>query len=116
MFRFESVGYLFYLWLIPIFGIAAVMVNKWNERKLKKALGDRAFPFLTSSLSPSRVKLKLILELCVLALGIVAWARPQQGEGRQKIKSRGIEVIVALDVSNSMLAEDHKPSRLEHAK
>ena len=54
--------------------------------------------------------------ILALAFMIVALARPQSGKGKKQIKSQGVELMVAIDVSNSMMAEDVKPSRLEHAK
>jgi len=71
---------------------------------------------LIANFSPERRRTKLALIVIAIALGIVALARPQFGETRQDVKRSGIDIIVALDTSKSMLAEDIKPNRLSAAK
>lgn len=83
---------------------------------MTKAIGSRLYPFLSSSVSPKKRRLKQILQLLTVGLFILALARPQMGESQQEIRSEGVEIIFAVDVSESMLAEDVKPSRLAQAK
>lgn len=66
--------------------------------------------------SSRRIYLQLLLRSLVATAIIVALARPQLGMGKSEIKSRGLEIVFALDVSNSMLAEDDPPNRLDNAK
>ncbi len=116
MFRFESPQSFFYLWLIPILVILAVFFARLARKKLQKVLGERATPFLTSSVSRSRRRLKLVLQCLVVLLLVIAMARPQMGESKQEIRSEGVELMFVVDVSESMLAEDVRPNRLEQAK
>lgn len=104
------------LWLLPVIVIAAWGFGRLAKRRLQSAFGKKLAPFLSSSVSVAKRRLKLTLRLAALALFIVALARPQLGKGSQEVKARGIELMIAIDVSTSMLAEDVKPSRLEHAK
>lgn len=107
---------LWWLIAIPVFVIAYIVMTKRKERQLK-AFGD---PELMAQLMPdaskSRPIWKFSLMLVALVLLIVAAARPQFGQKENTVKRQGIEVMVALDISNSMLAEDVAPNRLDRAK
>ena len=116
MFRFADIEMLWWLIAIPVFVIAYIVMTKRKERQLK-AFGD---PELMAQLMPdaskSRPIWKFSLMLVALVLLIVAAARPQFGQKENTVKRQGIEVMVALDISNSMLAEDVAPNRLDRAK
>lgn len=114
--RFANVEALQLLWLLPIIWLAGVAFEKRARARLNRALGDKLAPFLTSSVARGKRRLKFFLRLTALAFFILALARPQLGQSMQEVKSQGVELMVAFDVSTSMLAEDVKPSRLEHAK
>lgn len=116
MFRFESPQAFFYLWLIPVLILLAVLFTRRSQSKIKKALGQRVAPFLTSSVSTSRRRLKLALQCLVVLFFVIAMARPQMGESKQEVKSEGVELMLVVDVSESMMAEDVRPNRLEQAK
>ncbi len=116
MFRFANPQYLHFLWLVPVIFILARYMNKKAKQKIATHLGEKLTPYLTASVSLSKRKLKLWLELGAIVFFIIALAQPQLGESQQEIKSQGVEMMIAVDVSNSMLAEDVKPNRLEFAK
>ena len=113
MFRFANTYYLFFLFIIPI--LLAVII--WYLYNKKKAIGRFGNPELLEQLMPdvskSKPYIKYALLLIALACIIIALARPQFGSKLQEVKREGIELIIALDVSNSMLAEDLHPNRLE---
>lgn len=116
MFRFANIEMLWWLIAIPVFVIAYIVMTKRKERQLK-AFGD---PELMAQLMPDASKSRPIWKFCLmlvaLVLLIVAAARPQFGQKENTVKRQGIEVMVALDISNSMLAEDVAPNRLDRAK
>ena len=116
MFRFANIEYLWLLLLVPFLVAAYIAVVRRKRRQLRE-FGDAE---LTAALMPDtahiRLHIKFSLLLVSLTLLIFALARPQYGTKEQTIKRQGIEVMIALDVSNSMLAEDVAPNRLEHAK
>lgn len=114
--RFANPDAFYLLWLIPVIWATSVVFERRGRRRLRAALGERIAPFLSSSVSPWKRRLKLALRLLVLACFVTALARPQMGRSTQEVKAQGVELVIAVDVSNSMLAEDVKPSRLEHAK
>ena len=116
MFRFMFSYYLIFIW--GVLGLAVIFYwqRKQIRRKLHKAFGEKMLPFFLRQISVLKINLKFILSALCLTFIILAMARPQMGKGKNQIKSEGVEVMVAIDVSNSMLTEDVKPSRLEHAK
>lgn len=116
MFRFANIEILWLLLLIPA-AVAAYIVMTMLKRRQLRELGDAA---LISRLMPDashvRPAVKFSLTLVAFALLVLAAARPQFGQKEETVKRQGIEVIIALDISNSMLAEDVAPSRLDRAK
>lgn len=116
MFRFASPQYL-YLLLVLVALAAIHYYIIYKKKRQVKRFGD---PELTKQLflgvSRWRPELKFWLAMAALASFIVALARPQFGTRLDTRERVGIEAIIALDVSNSMLAEDVKPNRLEKAK
>lgn len=116
MFRFASIDMLWLLWLIPIL-TAAYIQHTRKKRKQLEAFGDMALvKELMPDASPVRNRIKFALLMAALTLLIVAVARPQYGQKSETVKREGIEVMIALDISNSMLAEDVAPNRLDRAK
>lgn len=116
MFRFANIQVLWFLLTIPAF-IAAYI---WFTRRKRRQLEEFGDPTLLAELMPNasrtRPTIKFSILLVALTLLIFAAARPQYGQNEQTIKRQGIEVMVALDISNSMLAEDVAPNRLDRAK
>ena len=116
MFRFANIEVLWLGVTIPVF-IAAYLWYTGRKRKQLEEFGD---PELMEALMPnaSRVRpaVKFSILMVALALLIFAAARPQYGQSEHTEKRQGIEAIVALDISNSMLAEDVAPNRLDRAK
>ncbi len=115
MFRFAHQSWFLAFFLLAIMVLYYLASNKLMERKLKKSFGKMA-PFFTARFSFLKKNVKFFLIIAALGFMIVALARPQMGKGKRQITSQGIELMVAVDVSKSMLSEDVKPSRLEHAK
>ncbi len=100
--------------------LAVVALFAWGERRRKRLLAEFASAKLLPELSRTVSPAKKFVKKTLLALGIfavfVALARPQWGYHWAESKTRGIDIIFAIDTSKSMLAEDVKPSRLERAK
>ena len=116
MFRFEDPAYLYLLALVPVL----VLIRLWGLRKRKRQLGKFGDPALLKSLMPdvskARAEAKFWLMTAAVALLAVMLARPQMGTKISQEQRQGIEVILALDISNSMKAEDVAPSRLDKSK
>ncbi|MBO7457761.1 MAG: VWA domain-containing protein, partial [Paludibacteraceae bacterium] len=116
MFRFAHIEV---LWLLPLVGVFVVAYWIYTRHK-RRQLAEFGDPELMETLMPnaSRVRptVKFSIVMVALTLLIFAAARPQFGQSERTEKRQGIEAIVALDISNSMLAEDVAPNRLDRAK
>ncbi|MBR3566080.1 MAG: VWA domain-containing protein [Paludibacteraceae bacterium] len=116
MFRFAYPNYLYLLLLIPILIVAFILYNRKKQRDLELFGNKELVKELMPNASVIRPRIKFSLLLVSLSLLIVGIARPQFGTKEQTVKRQGIEVMIALDISNSMMAEDVAPNRLERAK
>ncbi len=111
--RFADIHYLWLLLLIPVF-----LVVYWKRRDRKGAtLKFSSLAVLKQIQTPFWLRhLPFLLRCLVLALLIVVLARPQSSATREEILSEGVDIVLALDLSSSMLAEDIQPNRIEAAK
>ncbi len=116
MFRFANIELLWLLLIIPALVIAYVVATRRKKAQLKELGDERLIVQLMPDASHTRPRWKFALLITALTLLIIAAARPQAGQKAETVKRQGIEVMIALDVSNSMLAEDIAPNRLEKAK
>lgn len=107
---------LWWLITIPVFVIAHIIYTKRKSRQLAEFGDPELMAQLMPDASKSRPVWKFSLLIAALVLLTVAAARPQYGQKEKIVKRQGIEVMVALDISNSMLAEDVVPNRLDRAK
>ena len=116
MFRFEDPIYLYALVLIPLLAVIRLWMVSRQKKRLRK-FGDRDLVRqLMPDVSRFRPLVKFVLLLTALTLIILMIARPQFGTKINREKRTGIETIIAMDISNSMLAEDVTPSRLDRSK
>lgn len=114
--RFANPEYLYLLILLPV-AILLYIYSKYRRNRDIKSYGN---PQLLKALIPSfssiRTKITFWLLFTVLAMIIFVLAQPQFGANKETVTTRGVEVVVALDISNSMLADDISPNRLDKAK
>ena len=116
MFRFEDPIYLWLLVLIPVLALIRFITYRNKKKKLRKFGDPKLLKELMPDVSRFRPSVKFWILLGALALLIIMLARPQMGTKISQEKRTGIETIIALDISNSMLAEDIVPSRLDRSK
>lgn len=116
MFRFDHLEFLFLLILIPILIALFAFANIRYQRNLRKFGDWSLLENLMPNVSGFRPRLKFGMLISALLLLIIVLARPQFGSKEEITNKQGIEVMIALDVSNSMMAEDVQPNRLELAK
>ena len=116
MFRFASPDYLYLLLLIP--AAAALFVYGEIDRRRRLArFGDvHTLGALMPDVSKVRVVIKQVFYLLAMTMIVFALARPQVGSRLKEVKREGIEIMLAVDVSNSMLAQDFEPNRLERTQ
>ena len=116
MINFAEAQYLLLLLLIPFFFLLHALVLRFRRKRIMK-FGD---PSLVSQLMPSYSRGKAWVRLVLFSIGffffVIGLSRPQIGAKLKEHETRGAEIMIVLDVSNSMLAEDYSPNRLERAK
>jgi Ca-activated chloride channel family protein len=116
MIRFQHPEYLFWFIAVPLLVLLFIMLLLWRTRILK-TIGD---PKLTGTQFlgriPGRATLKAVLLLTALSLAIIGAANLQGGGHPEQVQRKGVDVMIALDVSKSMLAQDLQPDRLTRAK
>ncbi|MBK8584909.1 MAG: VWA domain-containing protein [Bacteroidetes bacterium] len=116
MFRFEHPEYLYALAVLPLILLVYLYHLRWKN-KARKQFGDPALvERLAPNVSKTKPVTKLVLNLLGISLVIIACANPQIGTRLEEVKREGVDIIIALDISNSMKAQDIKPSRLERSK
>ena len=116
LFRFANPGFLYLLLLLPIL-LAMYIYHDYRRKSSLKRVGDKVLiTRLMPEYSGIRPLIKIILLMTGIVFGTIMLARPQFGSKIEDVKKQGVEVIIALDVSNSMLAEDIQPNRLTRAK
>ena len=116
MFRFESPIYLYLLVLIPLLALIRFLSYRNQKKRLRKFGEPSLLKALMPDVSRFRPSVKFWILQGALALLIVMLARPQMGTKINHEKRVGIETIIAMDISNSMRAEDIVPSRLDRSK
>lgn len=110
-FRFENRGYLWLLLSVPALIGGYVLLISWKNQVLDRLADQRLLKYLTQPVSSSKSFWKFFLFRNAIAFFIIALANPQYGKGNTKAVSEGIEIMIALDISNSMRALDLDPKR-----
>ena len=108
------------LWLLLVIPPALALFFWWSERTRQKLLTQfvevRLMATLTAGISPARRKFRFSLIVAAVALLLIVLARPQYGYDKEEVRQNGLDIVVAVDTSKSMLATDIPPSRLGRAK
>ena len=116
MIRFGNTEYFYLLLLAGLFLLVFLLYNRWLS-KAKKRFGDtKVVDGLMPLVSKGKPVLKFVLVIIAFIFLVIGIVNPQIGTKLEKVKREGIDLMLVLDVSNSMLAEDIKPNRLERAK
>ncbi len=114
--RFEHPEYLYGILVLPLMLLVFVLMMRWRKNALK-AFGEmKVISKLMPDITRGRFVFKFVLLSLVAIMLVIAAANPQIGSKIEQVKRQGIDLVIALDVSNSMMAEDIKPSRLEASK
>jgi len=116
MFRFAHPEFFFLLLLIPVLIGVFIYTGILKRRNIAKFGNSNLLAELMPNVSVFRPKVKFYMQLTAILLLTIVLAQPQFGTKTENTKRQGIEVMIALDVSNSMMAQDVAPSRLENAK
>ncbi len=116
MFRFAHPQLLWLLLLVPAMAVCFAAAARNRRRRLARFGNPAVLRLLMPDASPARVRFKFVLFCAATVLIVLAAARPQLGSKLREQTGEGIEMMLLIDVSNSMLAEDFEPNRLERTK
>ena len=116
MLRFENIEYLYALLMLPVFMVMYLLFVLWKNKALKRYGDLKVIRQLMPYMSKDRKIIKFILLMASWVLLVIGLANPQIGSRLEKVERKGADLMIALDVSNSMLAQDIRPDRLTRAK
>ena len=116
MLRYDNIEYLYLLILIPIIIAAILLYSKWQKKSIKQFGDTLLVSELMHSHSTLRKKIKNLVMVLSIILLIIGMSNPQIGTKMEEVKREGVDLMIAIDLSYSMMAEDIKPNRLERAK
>jgi Ca-activated chloride channel family protein len=116
MLKFQHTEYLLALAAVPLLALLYFFVLRWKKQTIKKIGDERLVKEMIKNYSPQRFAIKFLLVVTAFAAGVFALANLRNPKSSEKVSRNGIDVMVALDVSKSMLAQDIKPTRLDRAK
>lgn len=116
MFRFEEPFYLYTIILVPLVLGLFFLLLKWKEARLNRFGDQEVVQRLMPEWSQKREWFKMSLFSTSLLFLLIAMANPQWGTRKQKVKAKSADIVIALDISQSMLATDISPSRMDRAK
>ncbi len=116
MVNFAQAQYLFLLLLIPLFFIIYAVLLRMRRIRIRNFGDEESMGRIMPSYSKSKGWVRLTLFAIAFFFFVIGLSRPQIGAKLKEQTTKGVEIMIALDVSNSMLAEDYSPNRLERAK
>lgn len=116
MFRFANPHLLWLLWIVPLLALLFWWASYNRRRRLTRFGNPALLEELMPEFSSARVGLKFVLFEAALCFLLLAAARPQFGSKLREEKGKGVEMMLVVDISNSMLADDFAPNRLERTK
>lgn len=116
MLKFAEPDFFYALVMIPLFIILFWLMISWKKRAIRRFGESSLMNRLMPDISRGRPVFKFVLAMLAFTMIVVALANPQIGSKLEKAKRKGIDLVIAIDVSNSMLAQDIKPSRLQRAR
>ena len=116
MYQLEETFYFYILLLIPVIILVFIYNKLWQKKIIKKYFNKETFKFLSPDFSHSKSYLKTSIILFVITFLIIGLVNPKIGTELQTVKREGVDIVFAVDVSKSMLAEDIAPNRINKAK
>lgn len=116
MIYFAQYRFLLLLLLVPVFLVGYGVIMRLRRRRIARFGDEKLVKELMPSYSSAKGWVRMVVFCLAFALFVIGLARPQMGAKLKEHEAKGAEIMICLDVSNSMLAEDYSPNRLERAK
>ena len=116
MLRYDNIDFLYLLILIPLIALALYLYNRWQKKSIEKFGDENLVEELMQNYSSIRKNIKNTLFIFSIIFLIIGISNPQIGTKMEEVKREGVDLMIAIDLSHSMMAQDIKPNRLERAK
>ena len=116
MLRYDNIEFLYLLTLVPVLIIGVFLYSKWQKKSILKFGDIELVNQLMQSHSIFRKRIKNILFVLAILFLIIGLSNPQVGTKMEEVKREGVDLMIAIDLSYSMMAQDIKPNRLDRAK
>ena len=116
MLKYEHIEFLNLLFIIPLIILTIILHQRWKRKALLRFADQKLVSNLLHSFSKERTQIKYVIIILVFSLLIIGLSNPQIGTKMEEVKREGVDLMIAIDLSNSMMAEDIKPNRLKRAK
>ena len=116
MYQLDSPYYLYLLIIIPILLMINIIYMVWRKKTQENFSSRELLEKLSPNRSNFKIKLKMLFEILAIFLLIIALVNPKIGTELKTVKREGVDIVFALDISKSMLAEDVAPNRLQKSK
>ena len=116
MYQLEETSYFYILLIIPTMITGFLFLKTWKKNIQKKYISENLLQFLSPNISNFKPRIKLLFLILFILFSTIALVNPKIGTELKTVKREGVDIVFALDVSKSMLAEDVAPNRLEKAK
>ncbi|MBU1121994.1 MAG: VWA domain-containing protein [Candidatus Omnitrophota bacterium] len=114
--RFVNLGAINLIWLVIGVGVFFIWAYQYRRKRLRRFADQQALNKIVLSFSLKKYSLKVVVLLIGMTFIVIALIRPQWGFQWREIKRKGVDILIAVDTSKSMLAQDIKPNRLERSK
>ena len=116
MLRYDNIDFLYFLALIPLIAIGLYFYNRWQKKSIEKFGDENLVTELMQNHSKARKNIKNTLFIFSITFLIIGISNPKIGTKMEEVKREGVDLMIAIDLSHSMMAQDIKPNRLERAK
>ena len=116
MLRYGNIEFLYFLALIPLLLLTLYLYNRWQKKSISKFGDPNLVMDLMKNYSKSRRNIRNTLFILSIIFLIIGISNPQIGTKMEEVKREGVDLMIAIDLSYSMMAQDIKPNRLERAK
>ena len=116
MLRYGNIEFLYVLAIIPLLILGIFLFNRWQRKSISKFGDPKLVLELIQNRSSYRKNIKSFLFIISIIFLIIGISNPQIGTKMEEVKREGVDLMIAIDLSHSMMAQDIKPNRLERAK
>ena len=116
MLQYGQGEYLYLLLLVPVLILLMYVISIWKKKAIQKFGDNKLIEKLSPSISKTKIKIKNVLFIFIITSLVIGISNPKIGTKMEEVKREGVDLMIAIDLSNSMLAEDIKPNRLKRAK